>query len=480
MKSSPKYKKFHVFYLMVVMALSAIHPAMADTIKPPDFDQLNARFNSISSDVYLQLAQSRSKSLPKVGTIQQLEFHTRKYLDQGDTINALCLVLHNINLVRNSLDDNSAQFFITLLLDNNQLDTASSLHDIIKRDGEKSQKSNISFLFAKYYFGEHKWQEALAHVNDTYADLTENNANYARLITGVSLQHMKDHRKAIAIYDRIPDTSEYYLYARLNTAVAYIRQGWWTDAQNVIKTALQSAATSGNQTNEEIINRLNLVLGYSLLQKEYYRDAREAFRNVKTGSQYTNRALLGIALASANQEDHIGALNALSALKDRENTDLSVDETYVLLPYMYKKLGQEMTATTSYNEAIKYYQSRLADLDKPYNKKSSGLHALQHNHDDYELVINNNIFEISRELPESFINNPGRISALQKAGSTLSTPKALKSISHLNALQQDYNAAYQKAENRIISRRKDYLNSYLNQSRFGLANLYDNSLSDSP
>ena len=463
---------------MAALTLSGLHTAVAGTINQAELHQLNTRFNTISGDVYQQLAQGRAKSLPKSDTVNQLESHTREYLDQGDSINALCLVLWNLNLIKNNMDDSSALFFISLLLDNNQLTAATSLLDTINKEGEKSLKSNASFLFAKYYFRENKWKESLQYITDTYADLPDNQANYARLITGVSLQHLKDHRKAIAMYDRIPVTSEYYLYARLNIAVAYIRQGWWTDAQAAINLALKPGAYASNQQNDEIINRLYLVLGYSLLQKEYYRDAREAFRNIKTSSQYTNRALLGIALASANQDDLIGALNALSALKSKDNTDLSVDETYLLFPFIYKKLGQELTATTSYNEAIQYYQTRIENLDKPYNRALSGLNAIKQTRDDHELVINNNLFELNKELPESFIKNPDRIALLLKAGNTLTGANAKKQIKKLNELQQDYKTAYKTVENSIMSQRKDYLNSYLNQSRYGLANLYDNSLPD--
>jgi prefoldin subunit 5 len=171
-------------------------------------------------------------------------------------------------------------------------------------------------------------------------------------------------------------------------------------------------------------------------------------------------------------------LNALSALKSKDNTDLSVDETYLLFPFIYKKLGQEMTATTSYNEAIQYYQTRIANLDKPYNRALSGLNTIKQTRDDYELVINNNLFELNRELPESFIKNPDRIALLLNTGNTLAGANAKKQIKKLNELQQDYKTAYKTVENSIMSQRKDYLNSYLNQSRYGLANLYDNSLPD--
>ena len=134
--------------------------------------------------------------------------------------------------------------------------------------------------------------------------------------------------------------------------------------------------------------------------------------------------------------------------------------------------------SSSYNEAIKYYQTRIENLDKPYNKTLSGLNAIKQTRNDYELVINNNLFELNRELPESVIKNPDRIVALLKASSTLNSAAAKKSISKLTELQQDYKAAYIAVETGIISQRKVYLNSYLNQSRYGLANLFDTSLID--
>ena len=451
---------------------------LAAAAKPPDYDKLNTRFDVIAADLQQQIAQSRAKSLPKSSSIQQLEIDVKRYLDKSDSDNALNLILLNLALVKSNLDDRAALFFISLLLDYNQLSIASELFGTLQRDGEKSLKSNANYLFANYYFNEKKWQKCLQLLEDGYADLPEKQANHARLIAGVSLQQLKDHRKAITIYERIPPTSEYYFYARLNIAVAYIRQGWWTDAQTAISNALKPDAISSSEQSDELTNRLYLVLGYSLLQKEYYRDAREAFRNITTNSRYSNRALLGIALASANQDDLIGALNALSALKNQNTTDLSIDESYLLYPFIYNKLGQELTATTSYNEAIKYYQDRIANLDKPYNRTSSGLAGLKQIRDNHELVINDNLFDLSKSLPESFLNNPARISQLLKASGHLSSLSVRKTSSNLVALDQEYKAVYKVIENQIIEKRKEYLNSYLNQSRYGLANLFDKTLPD--
>ena len=452
---------------------SVCHAAKAPAAEKSPYAQLNERFIANNITLRTQAAASFAKNLPKPATMDALAELTQKYLQQGDASSALSLALINLKLIKNNLDTQSALVFISLLLDNNLPDIATDLFNVIQSDGEKSLKASASYLFARYYFNENNWQQCLQYLGDIYSDLPEVQASHARLLTGVALQHLKDHRKAISFYERIPQTSDDYLYARLNIAVAYIRQGWWTDAQTTITNALKPYSKSTD--NNELVNRLYLVLGYSLLQKEYYRDAREAFRNIHTDSQYGNRALLGIALASASQDDFIGALNALSALRSKDTIDLSVDETYLLFPFVYKNLGQELTATTSYNEAIQYYQTRIDNLGKPKGFDVSNLDAIRHTREAYQLNINNNVFDIGSDLPQSFLKNPQRIDALLKASAGIK-PASSKSVEKLNQLKADYASTYKALQKNITNQRKDYLNSYLNQSRYGLANLYDNSL----
>ena len=93
----------------------------------------------------------------------------------------------------------------------------------------------------------------------------------------------------------------------------------------------------------------------------------------------------------------------------------------------------------------------------------------------YADVNTNNVFDIGSDLPQSFLKNPQRIDALLKASAGIK-PASSKSVEKLNQLKADYASTYKALQKTITNQRKDYLNSYLNQSRYGLANLYDNSL----
>ena len=467
------YTPSHLLLYPLILLLAFFHPGnvLASEAIDINFDKLDDRFKSVSSEIYQYYSRIKINGISKVDNITELGTVAKKYIDQDDSISAVSLLILNLNLIKNNTDDRSILFFITLLLENNEWKTANDLFAIIKNEGEKSLVSNASYIFAKYYFMRNKWQECLNYTADIYGDLADTEANLARIMTGISLQNSKQHRKAIEFYEKVPAASEHYLYARLNIAVAYIRQGWWTDARNAINEALK--LKTANTSNDEMINRLYLVLGYSLLQKEYYRDSREAFRNISTNSQYENRALLGIGLASANQGDYIGALNALSILKNKNALDLSVDESYLLFPFVYKKLGQKMTASTSYNEAIQYYQARIRNLDGMIAKGNSISGIIHPINNDYEIVADNNVFEYENSYPVSFISNLNKLQSIKTSLNKLNS-KSKKIIEKTSRLHGDYNYAYVSLLKDVAKKRREYLNSYLNQSRYGLANLYDN------
>lgn len=271
----------------------------------------------------------------------------------------------------------------------------------------------------------------------------------------------------MTVYSQIAKTSKYYPIARLNIATAYIRQDWWTDAHIEINNILNHKEI---KTNKEMVNRLYLVLGYSLLRKEFYRDSREAFRNIEIDSKYFNKALLGISLTATNQEDYIGALNAINILKEKQSFDLSVDESHLLLPYIYEKLEQNLTASASYTDAQSYYQSRINNINTIKNKTDISAEKILRNNS--QLVIENNVIDFSKHFPISFLENTARLNKLSKFKSNI---KNKKIISQLNIIKDKHHQLLTKIVSVIFDNRLTYLNSYMNQARFGLARLFDNS-----
>jgi len=430
-----------------------------------DIQRLEAAFKKLSTDFYSHKSSYTGKSHQKISDIDQLLSKAKQLTDSNQSISAIQLIHYNIETIENNLDTKAVFEIIELLLAQNDWNLAHSLFQSIKNEGDKSLLATVQFIFAKYHAQRDEWQQVNKLLSGIFTELSEDNASYAYLLNGTALQHLKKHREAIGSYDKLQKNSKYYSYAQLNTAIANIRQGWWTDAQIKIK---QQIDYSKKSNKDELTNRLYLVLGYALLQREYFRDARDAFRHIGLTSRYTNRALLGIGLTATSQGDYIGGLNALSILKDKKTFDLSVEESYLIVPYVYEKLQQELTVTSSYTEAMQYYQARIKTL-KSISPEHVNFNSMSYNENTSEIVIQDNSFDYGSLFPVAFLNNFKLLEELRK--STKNKSLKTKTI----RLLASYNNTYKDIISTLVNERVKFLKSYLNQSRYGLARLYDNT-----
>jgi len=424
--------------------------------------KLEKDYRKLSSVFYQNYS---TKDLQPITDIAQLLIRVNKLKDSSQSVKAIQLIYVNQKTVEDNLDTKALFKIIELLLDKNEWNLANTLYQQLKSEGDKSLLAPVQFIFAKYHAKRDEWKQVVKLLDGVFTDLSEENVAYAYLLHGSALQHIKKHRQAVNSYSKVPATSIYYSYAQLNTAIANIRQGWWTDAQTKIKHLLKVS----NKTNkDELTNRLYLILGYALLQREYYRDARDAFRHIGLDSRYTNRALLGIGLTATSQGDYIGGLNALTILKDKKTFDLSVDESYLLVPYVYEKLQQEMTVSTSYTDAMNYFTKRMHKLDK-ISAQHIDFKYLDYDQKTMSLNIQNNSFNYGNRYPESFLNNFSQLYEFKKIS------KSSKFKKRISKLLSKYDATYQDVISDLADQRQGYLKSYLNQSRYGLARLYDSS-----
>ncbi len=462
-RSTQQYSFWLPLVALVSLFLIQTTPVRASTDIHEQIDLLEDDFKSVSRDFYR--ATHKSSGAQQIGDIEQLQAAVRRHADEKRPIQAIELLYANVDTLNTHIDHRAVFYFIELLLSHNEWHLANQLFENIQYEGDKSLTATVQFLFAKYHAQRHEWPQVHDLLDGQFAELSADNAAYAFLLHGSALQHLKKHRAAAKSYSRIPSQSRFYYHGQLNTAITNIRQGWWTDAQSTINRLINSTTLDNS---DEIINRLNLVLGYSLLQREYYRDARDAFRRVGLESRYTNRALLGIGLTATSQGDFVGGLNALSILKEKKTSDLSVDESYLLIPYVYEKLQQELTVSASYTEAMNYYQQRIKQLNN-ISQRSISLENTEYNPLTSSLIIQNNSLDYARYYPESFILNYYKLAefAAQDIGQRLKN--------RIQGLLIQHQRVFNDIAIDLLEKRVTYLKSYLNQSRYGLARLYDGS-----
>ena len=450
-----------VLSYIAIIVFPNLSPAN-DTNLINEISQLDNDFRKLSTTFY---GDSQDKALPKIGNVDKLLQLVNESIKNSDDITAIKLLYRNKSLVMKNVDNRAIFTFINLLLRNNEWRMASEIFTTIQEDGDRSLQATANFIFAKYYADRNEWPQTDKLLNGIFTELPVNDATYAYLLKGVSLQQLKKHRKAIEYYRKIPKASKYYREAQLNIAIANIRQGWWTDANNIIKNVTENVS---NNERDETLNRLHLVLGYALLQSEYYRNARDEFRKITLNSRYTNRALLGIGLTATSQGDYVGGLNALSILKQKKSFDLSTDESYLLLPYIYDKLQQEITVTASYSEAMNYYQKRINSLEQLIGTHKT-FSPTQYDKETSTLTISDNHLDYGDMYPESFINNYQLILKLSERN------KNSAKFATTSSLLKKYDRTYQEVVNALLEQRLSYLKSYLNQSRYGFARFLDST-----
>lgn len=457
-------------FLLPALILNLVgSPPLYAAVSNTEIQALEKNYQKITNKLYISLAKNLKQCRTRTLSLSNLNKQLQKLSAQNKNVIGVCLIQNNLPLIQKYIDSKETFPIFQFLLDNNNLDIANKLYKTAENESDLSLLSNISFIYARYYLKHKQWKKVLQYVNDTYDDLTIEDANFAYLFTGIALQKLKQHRPAIKIYSKIPKNSKYYPAARLNIATAYIRQDWWTDAHIEINAILNN---KNLKTDSEMVNRLYLVLGYSLLRKEFYRNSREAFRNIEINSKYFNKALLGIVLTATNQEDYISALNAINILIKKKTFDLSVDESHLLLPYIYEKLNQNLTASASYSNAQSYYQDRIKKIKLIINKKQINIDVASMISNHNRLNIKNNIVDFSKHFPVSFLEDSSR---LDEFSNYMFYVKDIKLKNKYQVLKDQHKRLLSKMINKIFNERLTYLNSYMNQSRFGLARLFDNS-----
>ena len=460
-----------VLYTLLLVSAKTSHadPNIATASSHGIYRKLDADFSGFSSVFFKHLIAHR-----RYDTVNDIDRLLQKASALQGTDNALDsvgLILKNYPAVKKHISSKAIIGIESLLLAENEFETANSIFKLVKDEGDPTLITNVQFIFTKYYYQHGDWQHTIELTESISNDLPPDELQHAKFMEGIALQNQKKHRSAIKSFRKVSETSPYYTMAQLNMAVSDFRQDWWTDAHDIINRLLKNPEIT---RNTELADRLHTIIGYSFLQLEYFRNSRNAFRNVSLNSNYTNKALIGIALDAAYQKDYVGALNAARILKNKRDSTLEVDEAHLLLPYFYEKLHQNATASAGYTSAITYYEGRIQALQQAAlydidEKLFAGIDSKNPG-----LLLNGEVIQLDRTFPPSFFSQLEIMREYGKVVNEINNHTLHKSYA---ALRNSFNTAIMDSVKNSLNMKSLYLKDYVNQCRYGLARLYDNSKS---
>lgn len=426
----------------------------------PDPAALQGDFQSVAARAYRAQTQTPCPERPAT------QFDAPDQPLSGAQIGCLLLALEAIESP-NELHD--PQAWAQALLAHG---LSQPLQDFLGQPALHNQQritSQLRFNLARHAFETGDWQEAeqqLQNLGARYA-LTDEQRQFLVLMRALKQQQQGEHRQAIKLYEDFEPEHPYYAQARTNLAIAYLKQGWWTDAHNELEQLL---ATDGENAplEPEYYNRLRMLLGLSQLQQGYYRYARDSFRGITQGSRYTPHAWRGIGLAALYQEDYPGALNAFLTLQEQDADDLP--EGSFLVAFTYDQMNQLTLAQATYTQAMLEYEARLQAL-RHQRERIEREDWLPDTPPPTAGELSVRLTEPDR-LAESQLQR--QYHQLQQLATQLSAASGTEALrADIARLQVRYREHLGAAYRVRLEQQQAHMESYLSQSQYGLATIYD-------
>jgi hypothetical protein len=171
--------------------------------------------------------------------------------------------------------------------------------------------------------------------------------------------------EALAVLEAWEEPDEEWAgYARFNIGVSLVRLGQ-VDAGAVVLAEV-GRMESDEDTSETLLalrDKANVALGYAWLQAARPVEAKPALQRVRLAGPYSNKALLGVGWADAEQNDYRAALAPWVALRDRDLLDSAVQESLLAVPYAFSRLNADAQAADHYIDAIDAFTAEIARID---------------------------------------------------------------------------------------------------------------------
>jgi tetratricopeptide (TPR) repeat protein len=212
-----------------------------------------------------------------------------------------------------------------------------------------------------------KARQALANVRDK---LPDNLQREALLLEAQILIDAGDYDTAIQLLRAWRGKTEWASYAKFNISVALVRSGRIDTAAELLEDLGQ--LDPFNDELRALRDKANLALGYALLQNGRPGAAMAPLRRVRLQGPFSNKALLGVGWADAEQKNFQRALTPWMELKDRNLLDSAVQEVMLAVPYAMAQLDSIAQAADHYLNAIEAFGEESARLDRTIARIETG------------------------------------------------------------------------------------------------------------
>ncbi len=272
-----------------------------------------------------------------------------------------------------------------------------AIEAVLAKNVAESERNEAAFRLARLYYRKQDYVNALHSIELVKGEVPEairSNEAFLRAQIYVSVGKFSE---AIKLLKALKGNDTYAGYVQYNLAMAYLQT-----AETKLATETLDELGKVGSSDEAVLalkDKGNLKLANHYLDAGDAEKAGQYFSRIRLDGPFSNRALLGAGWVEVAQNRYDRALVPWSLLHEREQTNLSVQEALMAVPYAYSKLDVHGKAAIMYGKAMDVFASEIDSLDASIKSIREGkfLTALisKNGEQDKNWVVN------LRQLPDS-------------------------------------------------------------------------------
>ncbi len=272
-----------------------------------------------------------------------------------------------------------------------------AIETVLGKNVAESERNDAAFRLARLYYRKQDYVNALHAIELIKGEVPEkirSDEAFMRAQIYVAVGKFDD---AIKILKELKGEDAYHGYIEYNLAMAYLQT-----AQTELAIATLDELGKLDSDDEAVLalkDKGNLKLANHYVDAGDAEQAAKYFSRIRLDGPFSNQALLGAGWVAVAQQRYDRALVPWTLLHEREQTNISVQEAMMAVPFAYSKLNVHGKAAIMYGKAMDVFASEIDSLDASIKSIREGkfLTALVSKQADQDKnwVVN------LRELPDS-------------------------------------------------------------------------------
>jgi outer membrane protein assembly factor BamD (BamD/ComL family) len=272
--------------------------------------------------------------------------------------------------LENHLDESELLLGGMYLSYGHHLQAAEIFERLLAGNVEQDVRDRTWFFLARIWHQRGYLAESQQALDRIEAEMPEPFEAERQMLQAQILIDNARHEQAIDLLSKWRGKDAWANYAKFNLGVALVRSGKVDDASKILNQLGKL-----DPLNEELASlrdKANLALGYAYLQNQQPDAAKVPLQRVRLDGPFSNKALLGVGWADAENDNYRRALVPWMELGSRDLLDPAVQEAMLAIPYAMAKLESISQAADYYLNAVEAFYEEANRIDQAIYRIESG------------------------------------------------------------------------------------------------------------